>query len=683
MDSFGISQAKLDVVEVKHFGGLGSGDVALLQLAGNSVSARALNITENFNEIGDGCYHIQDISMHLRNFEDLIKELSDFVMLPKHVCGGWQHIDWPTRLTDSMNAILPGRERAGFAISRLMVREAKQACPMEHVERTRGLRYSTGASPSADAPCATGPGVECNGQSPGMKNASQHVPVPGMEEVTQSASVPVPIIVDAAQPVPMPHTWPVPMAAPRGSPVPLLAVSHGPLVTLMTPEATSCSWPMTHEASLLASQTPTFPVPSVVAKLAPVTTLSSHHLLMSVVIQVPVPVGIPIRLGHGTLGRRQSGCSPVPQHLTSNCMETKNSKSYITLNISTAFKMEEQCYYNETIAFFYNQSGKYLATEWNTVSKLVMGLGITVCIFIMLANLLVMVAIYINRRFHFPIYYLMANLAAADFFAGLAYFYLMFNTGPNTRRLTVSTWLLRQGLIDTSLTASVANLLAIAIERHITVFRMQLHTRMSNRRVVVVIVIIWTMSIVMGAIPSVGWNCICAIRSCSSMAPLYSNSYLVFWAVFNLVTFVVMVVLYAHIFMYVRQRTMRMSRHSSGQRRNRDTMMSLLKTVVIVLGAFIVCWTPGLVLLLLDVFCPKCDVLAYEKFFLLLAEFNSAMNPIIYSYRDKEMSVTFRRILCCQRQENANGTAEGSDRSASSFNHTVLSSPHNNDHSVV
>ncbi|KAG7499566.1 lysophosphatidic acid receptor 1 [Solea senegalensis] len=354
---------------------------------------------------------------------------------------------------------------------------------------------------------------------------------------------------------------------------------------------------------------------------------------------------------------------------------------------------DEQCYYNETIAFFYNRSGKYLATDWNTVSRLVMGLGITVCIFIMLANLLVMIAIYVNRRFHFPIYYLMANLAAADFFAGLAYFYLMFNTGPNTRRLTVSTWLLRQGLIDTSLTASVANLLAIAIERHITVFRMQLHTRMSNRRVVVVIVIIWTMSIVMGAIPSVGWNCICSLRSCSNMAPLYSNSYLVFWAVFNLVTFVVMVTLYAHIFVYVRQRTMRMSRHSSGPRRNRDTMMSLLKTVVIVLGAFIICWTPGLVILLLDVFCANCNVLTYEKFFLLLAEFNSAMNPIIYSYRDKEMSATFRQILCCQRQENVNGTAaEGSDRSASSINHTVLSGSgtqhhhhhhHHNEHSVV
>ncbi|KAK7895232.1 hypothetical protein WMY93_020557 [Mugilogobius chulae] len=108
------------------------------------------------------------------------------------------------------------------------------------------------------------------------------------------------------------------------------------------------------------------------------------------------------------------------------------------------------------------------------------------------------------------------------------------------------------------------------------------------------------------------------------------------------------------------------------------------------MGAFIICWTPGLVILLLDVFCASCNVLTYEKFFLLLAEFNSAMNPIIYSYRDKEMSATFRQILCCQRQENANGTvAENSDRSASSVNHTVLSgaaqSPHHhsNQHSVV
>ncbi|CAM9788835.1 lysophosphatidic acid receptor 1-A-like [Lampetra fluviatilis] len=327
----------------------------------------------------------------------------------------------------------------------------------------------------------------------------------------------------------------------------------------------------------------------------------------------------------------------------------------------------QQCHHNETVAFFYNNSNKTLYDGWTVGHKVVMALGIGVCVFIMLANLLVMAAVRANRRFHFPIYYLMANLAAADFLAGAAYCYLMFNTGPNTRKLTVNTWMLRQGLMDTSLTASVANLLAIAIERHITVFRMQLHTRMSERRVVVVIALIWLVAILMGAIPSMGWNCLCDIGACSTMAPLYSVSYVIFWAVSNLSTFLIMVGLYGHIFVYVRSRAMRMSRHTCGARRNRETIMSLLKTVTIVLGAFIVCWTPGLVILLLDVFCPSCEILAYEKFFLLLAEFNSAMNPVIYSFRDKEMLSTFKRLLCCRRVDasNANSTSVNAASAAS------------------
>ena len=70
---------------------------------------------------------------------------------------------------------------------------------------------------------------------------------------------------------------------------------------------------------------------------------------------------------------------------------------------------EPQCFYNESIAFFLachrmGHSEQVGDGTWNHH------------IFIMLANLLVMVTIYVNRRFHFPIYYLMVNLAGADFF---------------------------------------------------------------------------------------------------------------------------------------------------------------------------------------------------------------------------------------------------------------------------
>lgn len=103
---------------------------------------------------------------------------------------------------------------------------------------------------------------------------------------------------------------------------------------------------------------------------------------------------------------------------------------------------------------------------------------------------------------------------------------------------------------------------------------------------------------------------------------------------------------------------MRMSQCSSGLWKNWDIMMTLLKTMVLVLGAFIICWISGLVLFYW-MCCPWCNVLDYERFS-FLAEFNYAMNPISYSYQDKE-------ILCLQHCKNTNGPKEGSDCSASSL----------------
>ncbi|XP_061437758.1 lysophosphatidic acid receptor 1-A-like [Lethenteron reissneri] len=329
--------------------------------------------------------------------------------------------------------------------------------------------------------------------------------------------------------------------------------------------------------------------------------------------------------------------------------------------------MDVNCHHNETITFFYHNSNKPLYDKWSFTSTLVMVLGLTLCLGIILANALVMFAVYINKTLHHPVYFLMANLAAADFFAGAAYVYLVVNTGPNTRKLSLPTWFLRQGLINTSLTASVASLLVIAIERHVALFRMQ---RMSERRVVTVVAIIWLVAIIAGAMPSMGWNCVCDIATCSTLAPLYSASYVTFWAGYNLSMFLIMAGLYGHIFVNVWRDRIPVLQNSSRCSRRQDAPVSLLVTVTIMLGAFIVCWTPGLVILLLDSFCSDCNVLAFEKYFLLIAELNSAMNPIIFSFRDTEMIATFKRILSCRKARGV--AASGSEKSISTSNPNLV-----------
>ncbi|XP_038568762.1 lysophosphatidic acid receptor 2b [Micropterus salmoides] len=332
-------------------------------------------------------------------------------------------------------------------------------------------------------------------------------------------------------------------------------------------------------------------------------------------------------------------CSPL--QLFSDPISTRY------LNMDTHTDDVKGCYFNRTVDFFYEKSGKNISDHWRGRDYVIVSLGMSVCFIVIFSNVLVMAAIIKNRRFHFPIYYLLGNLALADLFSGVAYLHLMFHTGPWTIKLSKQQWFVRQGLIDTSLTASVLNLLAVAVERHQTIFNMQLHSKMSTRRVFIVILCIWLVSVVMGLVPTMGWHCLCNLPSCSTMAPMYSRSYLVFWAVLNLLTFSIMVAVYTRIFLYVRHKSKQMSQHTS-QMRHRETVFNLMKTVSMILGCFVICWTPGLVVLLLDgLGCQKCMVLIFEKYFLVLAECNSFFNPIIYSFRDNDMRRTFKEILCC------------------------------------
>ncbi|XP_062252057.1 lysophosphatidic acid receptor 3 [Platichthys flesus] len=310
--------------------------------------------------------------------------------------------------------------------------------------------------------------------------------------------------------------------------------------------------------------------------------------------------------------------------------------------------MENQsCHYNETMRFFYNNSDDEWARKPNQLI-LVQVVGSLFCCFILFSNSMVIAAVITNKKFHYPFYYLLSNLAASDFLAGIAYVYLMFNTGKVSRNLTVKEYFFRQGLLDVSLSASLANLLVIALERYISVMAFKVHSNLTKRRVTLLIVLVWGISIFMGAVPSLGWNCICNLESCSKLAPIFSRSYLIFWSMSNLVVFLVMVAIYMRIYGYVKRKTSMLTPHTSGSINRKRTPIKLIKTVMVVLGAFVICWTPGLVVLLLDgINCDSCDVMKLKPWLLLLAVLNSVMNPCIYSYKDEEMWTTFKNLLRC------------------------------------
>lgn len=94
-------------------------------------------------------------------------------------------------------------------------------------------------------------------------------------------------------------------------------------------------------------------------------------------------------------------------------------------------------------------------------------------------------------------------------------------------------------------------------------------------------------------------------------------------------------------------------------------------------GAFVICWTPGLVVLLLDgLNCTSCNVMKLKRWLLLLAVLNSVMNPCIYSYKDEEMWTTFKNLICCigngtrrQRSTKANSRPLSSNQDTGNSQH--------------
>lgn len=278
---------------------------------------------------------------------------------------------------------------------------------------------------------------------------------------------------------------------------------------------------------------------------------------------------------------------------------------------------------------------------------------VTLCCFIVLQNLLVLVSVCRNQKFHSAMYLFIGNLAFSDLLAGLAFMANILLSGSTTFNLTPVQWFVREGTAFATLAASVFSLLAIAIERHVAITKVKVYGGDKSCRMVLLIGACWLIAAAIGSLPIMGWNCLSDLRDCSSVLPLYSKRYLLFViTIFSLILLAI-VGLYGRIYCIVR---------SSHADIATAQTLALLKTVTIVLGAFIVCWLPAFVILLMDASCAvrECWILYKANYFFAFATLNSAANPIIYTLRSKDMRREFLRVLSCgaQRRRRSSSSLE-------------------------
>uniref|UniRef100_A0A8C3XSW6 Sphingosine-1-phosphate receptor 4 n=1 Tax=Chelydra serpentina TaxID=8475 RepID=A0A8C3XSW6_CHESE len=270
---------------------------------------------------------------------------------------------------------------------------------------------------------------------------------------------------------------------------------------------------------------------------------------------------------------------------------------------------------------------------------------IAISCLIVVENLLVLMAIAWRLRTRRWVYSCIASLTVSDLLAGVAYICNLCLSGSRTFQLTPGLWFLREGVLFIALAASTFSLLVTAIERYSTMVRPIAENEASKTlHLRSLIVSCWAVAILIGMLPLLGWNCLCDFPNCSTLLPLYSKNYVLFCVVMFSMILLGIIGLYASIY-----HLLRASAQQTFTRHGHKRSLRLLKTVLMILGAFILCWSPLFALLLLDVFCKSqaCKRLRGMDWALALALLNSAINPLIYSFRSLEVRRAVLCLVCC------------------------------------
>ncbi|NWR52464.1 GPR12 protein, partial [Regulus satrapa] len=253
----------------------------------------------------------------------------------------------------------------------------------------------------------------------------------------------------------------------------------------------------------------------------------------------------------------------------------------------------------------------------------------------------VVVVIFHAPAFRAPMFLLIGSLATADLLAGLglilhfAFVYLF--PWEAVSLLTV-------GLLVTSFTASVSSLLAITIDRYLSLYNaLTYYSERTVTRTHIMLILTWGASICYGLLPVMGWNCLREPSACSAVRPL-TKSHVLVLSVSFLAVLAAMLQLYVQIcrIAWRHAQQIAVQRHFPASSHLATTRKGIA-TLALMLGAFACCWLPLAVYGLLgDGGSPAL----YTYATLLPAAYNSMLNPVIYAFRNQEIQKVLWAACC-------------------------------------
>lgn len=322
-------------------------------------------------------------------------------------------------------------------------------------------------------------------------------------------------------------------------------------------------------------------------------------------------------------------------------MNPMEEMTTMSLPMWALFTNSSQLYYNPNTTVAPNFLTKPKACEQlNIATEVFLILGIIS----LLENILVIYAIIKNKNLHSPMYFFVCSLAVADMLVSVS------NATETIVMATITDGNLGIGggviksmdnvfdsMICSSLLASIWSLLAIAVDRYVTIFyALRYHNIMTTRRAAAIITSIWTL---------------CTVSGVLFIVYSESTTVLICLIIMFFSMLVLMASLYVHMFMLARLHMKRIAALPGNGPIWQAANMKGAITLTILLGVFIVCWAPFFLHLILMISCPRNPYcvcfMTHFNMYLILIMCNSVIDPLIYAFRSQEMRKTFKEIFCC------------------------------------
>ncbi|XP_074648826.1 substance-P receptor-like isoform X2 [Tubulanus polymorphus] len=323
---------------------------------------------------------------------------------------------------------------------------------------------------------------------------------------------------------------------------------------------------------------------------------------------------------------------------------------------------------------------------WEIALKIIVYVVIIIVAFF--GNIAVICVVVFNKHMKSTTNIYIANLAVADFLMSCCPMWVQMVEG------VTHTWYLGAAICKmypfiqvTTMCCSIFTMTAIACDRFFAVV-FPLKSRSTPRNVAVIISIIWAMSIALGVPAFLAYQyrerqwkdhfeqfcnedfswMLCDVQTLceyTRLRQLYRKAYWTFvCAVANWLPMVTMHIGYLTIAIIMYRRNRIVPNSSSGNNGQASVQQRSLKKVLrmlfILLVVFMVCWVPFQVQYVYSVYRTDngSQVMPWFVSFqfgsILMANCNSAMNPIIYAGLNENFRKGFVHLFCCWRRRYFN-----------------------------